>query len=365
MKRYFNVWIGIILILTFTFSFAVYVTAAGKTSTANLAPTSSFTFSPLAPMPGDVITFDASASHDSDGYIIGYRWDFGDGNVITTVNPTATHSYPVDGAYTVELTVTDDSLLTGSSSAIVQVNCLVFFRAVFMGTLIPIANVEVTAYRYNGTAWAAAPVGSNDLEIKYDNMTQPNLASTSQQKYRNPGYTASTLRENASNIGFDIHQSNWDVYFKFQWGPYTAYWPNETTRVYSYNNGAVETHDYGTGHKAYWDATAGTYVIKTSHIQMDGVNPIANHPIIVGILCPPTQQYYLTTRTDPLGITTIPGAGWYNKDTNATLTAPAQVAVSGTAQYRFSYWDVDGTSRDAGVNPITVQMNVKDRKSVV
>jgi hypothetical protein len=358
MKRYFNVWIGILLILTFTCSFAVYATAAEKTSIANLAPTSSFTFSPLAPMPGDIITFDASASHDSDGYIIGYRWDFGDGNVITTVNPTATHSYPVDGAYTVELTVTDDGLLTGSSSAIVQVNCLVFFRAVFMGTLIPIANVQVTAYRYNGTAWAAAPVGSNALEIKYDNMTQPNLASTSQQKYRNPGYTASILRENASNIGFDIHQSNWDVYFKFQWGPYTAYWPNETTRVYSYNNGAVETHDYGTGHKAYWDATAGTYVIKTSHIQMDGVNPIANHPIMVGILCPPTQQYYLTTRTDPLGITTIPGAGWYNKDTNATLTAPVQVAVSGTTQYRFSYWDVDGTSRGAGVNPITVQMNV-------
>ena len=357
MKRYFTVWIGILLILTFTFSFAVYATTAGKASTANLPPTSSFTFSPLAPMPGDIITFDASASHDPDGYIIGYRWDFGDGNVLTTVNPTATHSYPVDGAYTVELTVTDDSLLTGSSSAIVQVNCLVFFRAVFMGTLIPIANVQVTAYRYNGASWTPAPVGSNALEIKYDNMTQPNLASTSQQKYRNPGYTASILRENASNIGFDIHQSDWNVYFKFQWGPYTAYWPNETTRVYSYNNGAVETHDYGTGHKAYWDATAGTYVIKTSHIQMDGVNPIANHPIMVGILCPPTQQYYLTTRTDPLGITTIPGAGWYNKDTNATLTAPSQVAVSGTAQYRFSYWDVDGTSRGAGVNPITVQMN--------
>jgi hypothetical protein len=347
----------LIIVTAFMISFTVYATTAGKAAMAYSSPVSSFTFSPTAPMPYDIITFDASGSYAPGGYIVQYTWDFGDGSVITTMNPTVTHSYPVDGSYTVELTVVDNNSLSDSSSVIVQVSCLVFFRAVFMGTLIPMANVQVTVYGYNGTAWVAAPVGSNVLEITYDNMTQPNLASTNQQKYRNPGYTASTLREKASNIGFDVHQSNWNVYFKFQWGPYVAYWPNETTRVYSYNNGAVETHDYNQGHKAYWDAAAGTYVIKVSHIQMNGVCPIANHPIIVGILCPPTQQYYLTTRTDPLGIATIPGEGWYNKDTNATLTAPSQVVVSATSQYRFSYWDVDGTSRGAGVNPIVVQMN--------
>lgn len=59
-------------------------------------------------------------------------------------------------------------------------------------------------------------------------------------------------------------------------------------------------------------------------------------------------QYYLTVKTSPPSITTIPGQGWYNQGTSETLTAPA---VSG---YAFVYWDVDGASQGNGTNPITV-----------
>jgi hypothetical protein len=62
-------------------------------------------------------------------------------------------------------------------------------------------------------------------------------------------------------------------------------------------------------------------------------------------------QYYLTVRTDPPGITTIPGEGWYDSSQSVQLTAPT---VSG---YTFQYWDVDGTSQGTGVNPITVVIN--------
>jgi hypothetical protein len=63
-------------------------------------------------------------------------------------------------------------------------------------------------------------------------------------------------------------------------------------------------------------------------------------------------QYYLTVKTDPTGVATVPGEGWYDASATATLTAPP---VSGN--YRFSNWDVDGTSQGSNVNPIGVTMN--------
>jgi hypothetical protein len=64
-------------------------------------------------------------------------------------------------------------------------------------------------------------------------------------------------------------------------------------------------------------------------------------------------QYYLTVKTDPPGLVTIPGQGWYDEGTIVTLTAPG---VWG--RYRLLYWDVDGTSQGNFVNPITVTMSL-------
>jgi PKD repeat protein len=51
------------------------------------------------------VTFDATASVDSDGTIINYFWDFGDGN--TANGSTASHTY-APGNYTAQLVVTDN-----------------------------------------------------------------------------------------------------------------------------------------------------------------------------------------------------------------------------------------------------------------
>jgi len=56
---------------------------------------------------GEVISFDAGQSSDSDGRIIAYDWDFGAGP--DGVGKTVEFAYAKPGTYTVRLTVTDDS----------------------------------------------------------------------------------------------------------------------------------------------------------------------------------------------------------------------------------------------------------------
>ncbi|HEC86515.1 MAG TPA: PKD domain-containing protein, partial [Thermoplasmatales archaeon] len=69
--------------------------------------------------------FDASASHDPDGNITGYRWDFdGDGSWDTEwlKTPIATHNYTSTGFYTIILEVKDNqgATDTDSTSAIIE-----------------------------------------------------------------------------------------------------------------------------------------------------------------------------------------------------------------------------------------------------
>jgi len=61
------------------------------------------------------VAFDGTASYDSDGRIVRYQWDFGDGG--SAQGPTATHIFDRPGTYDVGLTVTDD---TESSCAAVR-----------------------------------------------------------------------------------------------------------------------------------------------------------------------------------------------------------------------------------------------------
>jgi len=61
---------------------------------------------PYTAVVGGEITFDGSGSSDSDGQIVEYTWDFGDGSAGSEVNPT--HAYTEAGEYTAALTVEDD-----------------------------------------------------------------------------------------------------------------------------------------------------------------------------------------------------------------------------------------------------------------
>jgi len=61
------------------------------------------------------IEVDGRCSIDSDGTVVSYAWDWGDGSPAGN-GATASHAYAANGTYTVTLTITDDDGLTDTTS---------------------------------------------------------------------------------------------------------------------------------------------------------------------------------------------------------------------------------------------------------
>jgi DNA/RNA endonuclease G (NUC1) len=68
---------------------------------------------------GDSATFNASASLDTNGSIVSYEWNFGDGSSASGVS--AAHTFAQDGEFVVTLSVTDNDGLTDTVSLAVTV----------------------------------------------------------------------------------------------------------------------------------------------------------------------------------------------------------------------------------------------------
>ncbi len=94
-------------------------------------PIVDFTWAPLNPLAGDLVTFNASSSYDPNpgASIVSYTWNFGDPSSLqpTTRNTTITHAYnanngtPLVGNFQVTLTVTDTLGIQNSNTHTVTV----------------------------------------------------------------------------------------------------------------------------------------------------------------------------------------------------------------------------------------------------
>jgi len=82
-------------------------------------PKADFSWNPERPMYGQTVTFDGSTSTDSNGTILTYNWNFGDGT--SDSGRTASHSYSMAGNYDVILTVYDDDDLHNSKKKTIGV----------------------------------------------------------------------------------------------------------------------------------------------------------------------------------------------------------------------------------------------------
>jgi PKD repeat protein len=96
-------------------------TAYGEISITilNRPPKAKAEASPLEVLTLEEVTFTGTGSHDDDGHVLWYRWDFGDGS--TSYGGTVVHSFSDDGTYSVILTVTDDDGSEASTTVEVTV----------------------------------------------------------------------------------------------------------------------------------------------------------------------------------------------------------------------------------------------------
>jgi PKD repeat protein len=135
----------------------IYDTADDNCSVANVPPVADAN-GPYTGTVGLAVSFDGSGSFDSDGTIVAYDWDFGDGSSGTGVSPS--HTYASDATFAVTLTVTDDAGDSDSTSTTASID--------------PIPNVPPTADAggpYTGTVGSAVSFdgsGSSDSDGTID-----------------------------------------------------------------------------------------------------------------------------------------------------------------------------------------------------
>ena len=92
-------------------SLTINVTASTGTNTSPTAVITSSSAIGKAPFQ---VTLDASGSTDTDGQIVSYQWDLGDGNSAEGVQ--INHTYAIAGTYNPTVTVTDNGGLSDSAS---------------------------------------------------------------------------------------------------------------------------------------------------------------------------------------------------------------------------------------------------------
>lgn len=93
-------------------------TVSYKIEVLNRCPVPDFEISPSDPLSLENLTF-IDRSSDTDGFIVRWLWDFGDGNTSTSASPV--HSYWKAGSYSITLTVWDDDGSNASHSVTLMV----------------------------------------------------------------------------------------------------------------------------------------------------------------------------------------------------------------------------------------------------
>jgi len=120
------------------------------TPPANQAPTASFSYGTI----GLTANF-TDLSTDSDGAIVGWSWNFGDGGTSTLQNPS--HTYSRDGTYAVMLTVTDNDGATNSASQSMTVSNS------SAGITLSAMGHKVKGVQYADLAWSGATGAAVDV----------------------------------------------------------------------------------------------------------------------------------------------------------------------------------------------------------
>lgn len=134
----------------------------GGCALLNSPPVASFTGTPSCGTPSLTVSFNASTSSDSDGSIVSYAWNFGDGKSGSGI--TATNTYNSTGTYIAQLTVTDDGGASGHASQDIYVAAEVTYDNLFRNNESYVGDVvyfhgkiiQVQEQLFGGYVWRVA-----------------------------------------------------------------------------------------------------------------------------------------------------------------------------------------------------------------
>src|SRR3989344_6854531 len=168
---------------------ATLPTPGKENKIVNKPPTVIFKFSPANPKTNEIISFDASSSTDSDGGIISYSWNFGDGQSTTTEQATTTHSYDSAGSYLVELTPFDNSGSSSTATSSISIASSSNSNASSSSPALSESNhILISEILFNASG---TDVGKEFVELYNPNVTSTDLSGWS-LKYQKENSTSTT-----------------------------------------------------------------------------------------------------------------------------------------------------------------------------
>lgn len=99
-------------------------TVSIRIDSQNIKPVADFDYSPTEPQSGETVNFNAAASTDSDGYVVDYQWDFGDGSF--AAGKIVSHEYNVSSnrTFVVVLSVRDNDGEEGVKSERISIRAV-------------------------------------------------------------------------------------------------------------------------------------------------------------------------------------------------------------------------------------------------
>jgi hypothetical protein len=206
---------------------------------------------------------------------------------------------------------------------------------------------STSKYRFNG--WSTTDMSE---------ITNPTMSPTT--VYMDKGKTVTALYAtqyqvtfSQSGVGSDFTGTVMTIDgVDYDRSGQSFWWDKDSTHSFSFASPLVVT---GNVKRYVWTSTTGLSTVQSGTITISGVGSVIGNY---------KTQYLLTVLTDPSGLTPQPSRNptgdaesssswWYDNGVSVTLTAQT---VSG---YNFNYWDVDGTAKSSGLNPISVTMSVQ------
>jgi PKD repeat protein len=126
-------------------------------------PIANFTWSPLVPRVGELVTFDASSSIPGGQPIVDYEWDFGDSQKASGL--TVVHTYTSAATYLVTLNVTDSNGLWNATQQQVTVQCQLTMATNFGMTTPSVGNHWYDSGSQVTISATAPPVGVGERYV--------------------------------------------------------------------------------------------------------------------------------------------------------------------------------------------------------